>query len=140
MQILRAILAELRLFFTRPSWLSEVASGLTTFCWGILVLISAQHATDWPSLDLMLRVSNSSVWGALGIVLGIGQMGVCRSLDRNWDKPWLRWGGAMLAAWIWVAMTVSAAGFWPWPPNMAANAGFAGINVYLIFRTALVRG
>lgn len=134
MNVLRAVLHELRLFFTRPSWLSEVASGAVTFGWGVLALYATPRHVEWPSIDLMLQASDSSIWGVLGIVLGVGQMGVFRAIDRSWRKPWLRWSGAILVAWIWLAITISASRFGPWSPGIAAYAGWWGINVYLIFR------
>lgn len=140
MGLLIMILAEIRLFFTRPSWLSEVMSGLATFGWGALAMNAQPQSGEWPSVDLFLSVADSSIWGLIAITLGMGQVFAFRPIDEHWRKPWLRWGTAIMVAWIWGGITISAARIEPWAPGLAAYAGWWALNVYLIFRIFWARG
>lgn len=131
--LLAAIIARLRHYFTRPSWFSEVGSGLATLGWGLLVL-NVDNADDWPSSTLLFQLNKSAVWGALAVILGLGQMFLFQMVDRHWQRPWLRWGTAMIVAWIWGAITISTARADPWPPSLAAYFAWWVVNVYLISR------
>jgi hypothetical protein len=140
MLLFKIIIAELRAFFTRPSWLSEVASGITTCLWGIFALNSNSDIANWPSLDLFVRVADSSVWGVLAILIGVGQMLMFRVFDHSWAVPWCRLTGAVLASWMWGAVTLSAAQFVPFPPGISAYIGWWFINLYLMVRLCWTRG
>lgn len=140
MSVLRAVLHKLSAFFSREVLLSELGSGLATMLWGVLALVAAPNSVDWPSIDLFIRVGPSHLWGILGIFFGLGQLGLFRIFDQDWRRPWLRWGAAVLVAWIWGGVTVGTMRFTPWPPGWGAYFAWWMVNVYLIFRIFWIRG
>jgi hypothetical protein len=84
--VLRVLIERLRYLLSRPSWLSEVASGITTMSWGVLASDISNNGY-WPSLQLFFEFSLSPVWGYIAIALGIGQMGLFKLIDRDWESP-----------------------------------------------------
>jgi hypothetical protein len=136
--VLRVLIERLRYLLSRPSWLSEVASGITTMSWGVLASDINSNGY-WPSLQLFFEFSLSPVWGYIAIALGIGQMGLFKLIDRDWGTPWVRFGGALAVAWLWGVVTISAARDNPSsiPPGAAASFGWWFVNAYLISRIVM---
>lgn len=133
--LLYRIFAAIRYYLTRPSWLSEVGSGIATTCWGILACnISDSSDKDWPSVDLFFKISETPLWGIIAISIGMCQLGLLQLFDRGWSKPWLRWVAAIAACWLWGMITCSAVNAKPWPPGSGAYFGWWFVNVYLISR------
>lgn len=122
-----------RMFSSEP-WLAEFGSGIAITIWGMLAIFGSPTPTDWPSMSLMLQVSDSDLWGWLGAVLGAGQMAGFRFVDRGWDRPWLRWAAAIVIGWMWAVITISTCRITPWVPGLGAFIGMYIINVILIFR------
>lgn len=131
--VIAKFLHKLRIYFGRPSWFSEIGSGLATLGWGILA-INVDAADDWPSSALMFEISKSVQWGVFAIILGLGQICLFQMIDRRWPRPWLRWGAAIAASWVWATITISATSVHPWPPGIAAYFGWWIVNLYLIGR------
>lgn len=128
---LRRLLADL--FNTEP-WLAEFGSGLAILIWGLLAVFGTPTPTDWPSMSLMLAISDSDMWGWFGVALGLGQLAFFRFFDRRWKRPWLRWGAAIIIGWMWAVITISTCRITPWVPGLGAFIGMYAVNVILIFR------
>lgn len=124
---------QLRRYLSRPSWFSEIGSGIATLGWGLLAL-NVDSADDWPSASLLFQLNKTPMWGLVAVFLGLGQIFLFQVVDRNWRRPWLRWTAAMLVAWIWGAITIGTATANPWPPGIAAYFGWWIVNIYLIGR------
>lgn len=130
---LQHLLARLR-FLYAPGWLAEFVSGCSTALWGGLALWGNPTPIDWPTMDLMLQVSDTDIWGWTMLALGIGQIAVFRAVDRKWSRSWLRWFGAIVVGWLWAVITISACRVTPWVPGLSAFFGMFEINFFLIFR------
>jgi hypothetical protein len=133
--LLRSVYYAIRYYLTRPSWLSEVASGIATVSWGLLAcnIVDAEDR-NWPSVDIFFRISETTAWGWLAIMIGVGQIGLCQLVDKGWSRPWMRWAAAIGASWLWGVITWSAVRIEPWPPGAGAYFGWWFVNVYLISR------
>lgn len=130
LSLLRHLIERIRFYVTRPSWLSEVASGLGTTIWGVLALNTDDRST-WPSLELFVQLNgNSPVWEIMAVVFGIGQLGLFKQIDQGWNVPWLRLIAAGMIAWIWGVITIGA---YP-APGIGAFVMAWFINAYLVVR------
>lgn len=133
-KLVAALLERIARYFTRPSWFSEVGSGIATLGWGLLA-VNIETAGMWPSVELFKEVSSTPLWGLLAILLGLIQLGAFQSIERRWMTPWLRWGAACMAAWVWGAITFSTARTTaPWTPGISAYFGWWIVNIYLMSR------
>jgi hypothetical protein len=140
MELLQALLARIRLAYRHEPWLAEAMSGFATFTWGALAIAGFQQAPDWPTLDLMLQVYDGIIWAYIAIFLGLAQFIVCRLIDGEWRRPWLRFVTSMLVAWLWGTISLSAVLIQPWAPWIAGCLGFCVGNAALSVRIFWARG
>lgn len=113
----------------REPWWAEFWSAITAITWAGLSYASPADMERWPSMQFLLRIMPDDCWQALGLTMGVAQMG---ALLGDWR--WLRWGGAVVMCWFWALLTL---GVWmavPWAPGTAVYAGWAGINIFSILR------
>lgn len=126
-------LERIRHYFARPSWFSEIGSGLATLGWGLLV-INTDNEACWPSVTVLFEISKTPLWGVFAIILGVGQLFLFQIIDRRWNRPWFGACAAILVAWLWGAITIGTASAYPWPPMMSASFAWWVVNVYLSAR------
>lgn len=129
------VLYQVKTFFKREAFLTEILSGIATLSWGVYILWATPPPDRYslPSLELLIEIINSNFWAYTAIFIGIGQIILFRIIDNNWERPWLRWIASLISGWIWALITLSILQNHP-TALMAASGTWCLANAFLIFR------
>jgi hypothetical protein len=107
----------------REPWWAEIGSGTAALLWSLLTIVFAFRIFDLASMRVVLTVADEGVWQAIGIMLGLAQLAAAVA-----DKPWLRWGIALVACWWWLFLLL-AIGLAVHTPSLALYAVMAALNL-----------
>lgn len=117
------------LIFRREPWWAEFWSGATALAWATASYASTDPLAMWPSMQVLLQIGGDGLWHALGLGLGLAQLGFLVA-----DHRWLRWGAALAMCWFWAVLTLGVWAAVPGAPGVVVYAGWCGINVFSILR------
>ncbi len=126
---LRKSWRHLRRVFARSPWAAELWSSITVVCWGAAVIAAPPEVSTWPPVSFLVRTMPHEWWGVKAIVLG-GMQFTALAVDARW---W-RWGMAIIMAYFWLVLTFAVIATVPWLPGVAVYGGWAGINLFSVFR------
>jgi hypothetical protein len=113
----------------REPWLCEAWSGAIGVAWGLVYFSSGADIFGTSSLHLLDEISHTISWASFCLVMGVLQI-VFLLIDRNC----LRWIAAFFMSWFPCMVVLSLALTKPVSPTIAVYGGWAGINLFLIFR------
>ena len=115
--------------YMREPWLCEAWSGGIAIGWAIVYFSSGADIFGQSSLHLLDEISKASSWAAFCLVVGTLQV-----TFLFLDKKCLRWISAFFMSWFPSMVVLSLALTKPVSPTIAVYGGWAGINLFLIFR------
>lgn len=100
------------------------AIGWCALSWG-------SYISMWenPRLAGLLRLQSEQFWEITGMVLGI-----CQLTALLLDHRWARWTVAIFMGWWWFNIAFGIMSVDPSTRSIAAYLGYAGINVFCLFR------
>lgn len=125
----RAFARRVRFNFQRETHWAEFASGLAILGWAGLAHFSPLDPTLAPVWWAAFVVADDGFWQAKGAMLGVVQL---TALYFDWR--WVRWGTAMMLAWVWFFLAASITIDWPPTRSVALYVVFALINLLCVFR------
>ncbi len=129
MSKLRSTVRAATAIFCRDPWWAELWSALTALAWVVLSYASTEQLAVWPSMQVLLQISDDRFWQLIGLCLGLAQL---TFLFCN--RRWLRWSAAIFLTWFWAVLTL---GVWvavPGAPGVAVYAGWCGVNLLSTLR------
>lgn len=119
----------LRRVFARSPWASELWSSITVISWGAAVISAPPEVAEWPPISYLVQAMPYQYWGTKAIILGGLQFTALVT-----DARWCRWVMSLIMAYFWTILTLAVVASVPWLPGVAVYAGWAGINLFSVFR------
>jgi signal transduction histidine kinase len=115
--------------YLREPWWAEFWSGLIGIAWGVTFFLSGADVFDRPFLILLGQISETTIWAWFCLSVGL-----CQLIFLLLDVRAMRWISAFIMSWFPCVVVISFLIDTPVTPTVAVYGGWAGINLFSIFR------
>lgn len=115
--------------YLREPWWAEFWSGAIALGWAAVFFVSGVNIFDRVPLQLLSSISSGPIWAWFCLLVGTAQL-TFLMLDRRC----MRWLSALVMSWFPCMVVLSIALDVPVSPSVAVYGGWAGINLFSIFR------